>query len=651
MTAKKTKKKVAKKKAIKKKVVKKKPDYIGFGKKITKYIDCSLVERLDAVSRHVEKYNISESKGEKILDDLVRAKEKYEKEENKKAEELKKEDEKKFEENNAKVEEEEVKEITDKEFARQESNRQEVEEYKKGINWTDNSYYKNSWARLKLKNIAQLKHSNHLFQLFSSEGEITGKPQIQDNDKKTTIKLIVKAKKVKDGFESISYKFLDDPYNRRDDGYEEDVLEESFWAYDIVDDGIKYIVFTKEKLENHEVHTFKGTSVKIHHNKEFDKNLACRGSAFFFFCHSAESTIKPIPKDNLMDYVNNFIEEKKIIVDNFKKFAFEYIFIHENGLIYNQPEDYMMLRHAQLLSGKFEGYPLSMFVWSGFGGGKTQELECVDRIFEETILEAANSTPKSLVPSFSGTRPDPGFLLNCNRIACVDELMKMIDNAINNTRGSNDVKNQLSNLNFLFEHRARRAKSGNGGLYCMPTFKGLFMMNPSLKSDYIHEELHTLDPSTMSRILPYVKAQKHHDFIAQNRLRECAKTYPLQALSDSDLYAGDLQVFAQDFRQFYVTIYDSCQKFLSKVDEDKVRILHETLVKKARNPMKTVWKRRGLHHTTLVLDGIVKYRCIFQDFDGKFEAKESDYELCEKLLSEMIDNWKFNMSITEESIQ
>jgi len=155
---------------------------------------------------------------------------------------------------------------------KEEANIQEIEEYKKGVNWVDDEYLGNSWKRLKAKTLYQIKQSDFLFQLFSSTGKIIGKPQIRDNDVKTNITLLIKAiKRDKEGEDVISYKFIDDPYNRRDDGYEDSVLEESYWIYDVVENGIKHIVLCGNKLENHEVHKFYGTSVKINHSKDLIK--------------------------------------------------------------------------------------------------------------------------------------------------------------------------------------------------------------------------------------------------------------------------------------------------------------------------------------------------------------------------------------------
>jgi len=541
------------------------------------------------------------------------------------------------------------KEVSPLEILKEQSSEQDLEKYTKDVNWIDDDYFNNSWKRLKIKNLGLINKGGKLFQIFSKENNITGKPQIRDNDVKTTITLIVKAvKKEKDSEDKISYKFIDDSYNRRDDGYEEEVLEEDYWVYDVVDKGIKYIVLCSKKLENHEVHTFSGMKVKINHSKEFDKNLMCRGSANLFFCHDAESTIKPLPPVEIIPYVKDFIKRNNMDEEKFKKMMFEYIFFHPNGIIYNQPEDYMLLRHAQLLSGREEGYPLHFFLWGGFGVGKTQEIECVDYIFDESILEAANSTPKSLVPSFSERIPNPGFIISCNRVALIDEMMKMVDNAMNNTRNSNDVKNQLSNLNFILEHRSRRANSGNGNLFCKPTSKMIVTTNPSMKSKYIHQELEIMDPSTFSRCLCYVKGESHVKFIEENKLRKCANTYPLYCMKkgvEKENITSKVKVIAQDLRSFYVTVYDSCQHFLSKVSEERVAKLFQTLVAFAKNPMKTMWKRRGLHHTKLVLDGIVKYRCIFKDFDPGFEATDKDYDDAERILIGMVKNWDYDMSL------
>ena len=104
-------------------------------------------------------------------------------------------------------------------------------------------------------------------------------------------------------------------------------------------------------------------------------------------------------------------------------------------------------------------------------------------------------------------------------------------------------------------------------------------------------------------------------------------------------------MFAQLLRSFYVTIYDSCQHFLTKSDEGRLQNIFRSSVALAKNEMKTVWKRRGNHHIKLILDGIVKYRCIYKDFDDSFEAIDEDYDSLERIVFGMIKNWDFDMTI------
>ena len=54
---------------------------------------------------------------------------------------------------------------------------------------------------------------------------------------------------------------------------------------------------------------------------------------------------------------------------------------------------------------------------------------------------------------------------------------------------------------------------------------------------------------------------------------------------------------------------------------------------------KGVWKTRSLHHSILLLDGIVKFRCIFEG-DKSFKARAEDYEMLENVIDYLMDSWK-----------
>jgi hypothetical protein len=109
----------------------------------------------------------------------------------------------------------------------------------------------------------------------------------------------------------------------------------------------------------------------------------------------------------------------------------------------------------------------------------------------------------------------------------------------------------------------------------------------------------------------------------------CDGVYPYR---DNDCIIG---ILTDDF----LTIYDSCQQFIIDFDMVKIKEKFHNSINLSQEPMKQIWKSRGLHHSILLLDGIVKFRCLFQDYDSTFTPKPEDYELLEKILFHMIRTW------------
>ncbi len=62
----------------------------------------------------------------------------------------------------------------------------------------------------------------------------------------------------------------------------------------------------------------------------------------------------------------------------------------------------------------------------------------------------------------------------------------------------------------------------------------------------------------------------------------------------------------------------------------------------------TVWQPRGLRHTFLLIDGLVKERCLFKDYDVSFEPKQEDYDMAERILVRMVKGWDTDMSPKED---
>jgi hypothetical protein len=520
--------------------------------------------------------------------------------------------------------------------------RVDSEQYKE-FNWSSGL---NSWEMAKGKAVNISRKGDLVFFAHDND-EIKGKPQILDNETKKNIILLLKCckKDKKTGEENINYKFLDDSYDKRYDGYEIESIDKSFWAYRVVDNGEEYVLLIDKIIPTSEVHKFKGMKVKIKNQNELLKDLKCKGTKQMFFCKSIEPSIKIIPKEELIDFMGDFVMNYKLDLDTVKDFFFDFPFMHPDGMIYRQPEDYMMVRHAQLLSGKVDGYPLSMFCLGVPGSSKTIELECLDSIFDESIAEAGNSTPKSLVPSFKESPATPGFIMSKNRIALIDEIMKMIEKQMEGNYSISTIKNKLSELNMIFEHKRRSIGSGNNNSFTgQATAKTIIVGNPASNMNYLADHLKILDESTLSRLFIWIKDVEHKDFVRNNQPKSIRNTYTtyLTCFFSGDELKNEVcieKVFRGFLYDYYLSIYDSCQQFIIDYEEERLRTLYLQVSALCPDELKNVWEARGMHHVKLILDGLTKFRCIFKDLDKDFRAKDEDYDYCEKILIKMIKGW------------
>ena len=518
------------------------------------------------------------------------------------------------------------------------------------INWIlDNG--PRDWNHAKALTTNYIKKEGDLLLFAHARDKIKGKPQMLMEVKQTIPLVIMAEKKDKEsGDLKTVYRFIDDRYDKRFDGVEVESLEQSFYVYRVVYNELEYMVFSEEKLDP-ELYVFSGMSVKMPVGAELTKTLKIRSIAKIFFVYKAVNAIKVMPKEELIEFTKDLRERCGFDAISFR----DLLFSHPDGKVYLHTDKYNLIRIAQLLSGKYEGYPLSMGNMGALALGKTKELEALDDKFQEPkgICEAGNSTPKVLVPSFKEKPANPGYILSCNRIALVDELMKMVDNANSGTRQGEIVRNCLGQLNMLLEHKKRTVGSGNDNtLVAKATAKCIFAMNPLSGKSYLRDHLSLLDATTMSRILWLVQDQEEQDFIRQNKPFQFLKSSQQNVVTHTEpmQHSGlDIDKIGSMYSlcvttDIIVAVYDSCQHFLSFFDEEKVRKLFDLSCQFVQEPMKSVWKGRGLHHTILLLDGLVKYRCLFTDYDSSFEAKEVDYYQLEALLIHIVKSWDTDMS-------
>ena len=98
-------------------------------------------------------------------------------------------------------------------------------------------------------------------------------------------------------------------------------------------------------------------------------------------------------------------------------------------------------------------------------------------------------------------------------------------------------------------------------------------------------------------------------------------------------------------REEYLTLFDSINSFICDIDEDEIERLNQIVTDKAEGKMQDIWKPRGPHHVELLLDGFIKHRCLFQDYDPSFKSKPGDYLLVERFLIEMVERWDTDLSM------
>ena len=507
------------------------------------------------------------------------------------------------------------------------------------INWLEEDYF-SSWNKIKPFMINRLKEEDSLFFLAHSKDKIIGKPQMI-SEVKSSIPLVMKVEKTEDGEKVTQFKFIDDRYDKRYDGYEKDSMEMSFYIYRVICKDIEYMVFSCEKLEP-ELYTFTGMKIKMPVGTELTKTLKIRSIANIFFAKEAHSSIKIVSKEELIEFTKTLGKDLGIDKQGFS----DLLFLHPDGKVYNHSPVYTKIRVAQILSGKWEGYPLHILNMGPLAKGKTKELEALDFKFQEDkgICEAGNSTPKALVPSYKEKPASPGYILNCVRVALIDELMKMVSNAMGGTRQEDLVKNALGQLNMILEHKKRLIGSGNdNSLIAKATAKCLFQSNPLPGKRLLEDHLEIIDSSTLSRMLCVVQDKTEQDFIDSN----IPKFVTICGNTNTNIYTlleGGLYTWKGVTTNIPLLIYDNCQNWVSTFNMDRVRELFKVTVTLAPDKMRQVWKGRGLHHTILLLDGLVKWRCLFRDYDSTFTAIDEDYLELEGLLTNIILSWKTDVS-------
>ena len=566
-----------------------------------------------------------------------------------------------------------------KEVLMEEMKEQEVENYKEGeINWLEGDFY-DEWGKVKghMKNI--FNEGNYPDEiewkfLAHSKDIIKGKPQLTEQiQKKIPLirqAVVKKKEKVKGGeYEEVEeqhFFFFDDRFDKRYNGYLKDTFSLFFYIYQVITENEKkYFVLSQEKLP-HEVCELSGMLVEMDDYTELSKNLKVPSISGFFILKEAKPDVKTISKEELVNFT------KEIGID--EGMWFNILAIHPSGTKNNFPEEMEHLKSSFVLSGKVDGWPMHLSIMGPPGTKKTMgHIESLSSKFEmePRIAEGSGWTIKGLGPSFRGTIADIGYFAKAHRMGWIDELGKLVEKEI--YKHDTVASNLLGDFNFLLEHKNRLVGSGNTGeVRIQANAKFLIVTNPMSNKRTLAEHLGVLDPTYMSRSLWWVQDKdEQYLTLSKNAVERFPPRHP-QAISKGNetnlpphtsnssdkvymyidifddilcltMCRGEcvIKVTTKDF----LTIFDSCQVFCSEIDDTEIDNLVNITTELAKEPMKSsVWKPRAYHHIKLLIDGLCKQRCLFKDYDSKFEANREDYDMAERILIRMVLAWETDLS-------
>ena len=437
------------------------------------------------------------------------------------------------------------------------------------------------------------------------------------------------------------YLMIGEKLDGRSAGICTETYSEDMNIYQLVsEDNKKYIVFCKEDLPNCSCE-LEGMIMEMEDNADITKNLKLPSITRGFLMKSFDPSVKILTREQIID----FTKTRGINLERWDNF----LGYHELGSINRFSEEFTRLRSSWILSGKKDGSPMHIIVYGIPGSKKSGLLEGISYKFSDNniILEGGNSTIKMLKPAFKEKPATLGHYANAERVALVDEVGKMAENELNKHQSS--IQNIFGDCNFLFDHKKRIVGSGNNNDCSVEaTFKGLEATNPISNMPTIAHHVGTIDGTNMSRKINWVQDEEETEFLFSEEA--ILRLPPTHNTIYKQFLEGDIKNIKNNIdivdcvggifssRDEFLTLFDTSNSFECELDNDKIQSIYNSILQLAREPMKTtVWQPRGLRHTFLLIDGLVKERCLFKDYD-----------MAERILVRMVKGWDTDMSPKED---
>jgi len=380
-------------------------------------------------------------------------------------------------------------------------------------------------------------------------------------------------------------------------------LSVDFFTYSAIADGKDCLLFSDKELELAEYY-IEGSLLKIK-----DQMLAGKYS-------KVGSKKQVIMRNSDFPLIRKIRTVDELFNDfNFSREQFlDFLFSHKReNKIYIEPEWLTDLLLAFLFSGS-QPYPLHLIVCGQQGCGKTSMLEAIfDKFDNKSIHSGTVSTMKSLIPSFGASKPELGLLLGSRRLCYVDEFFRLAKNE--------EDENRFTVMNEILEYRARSFSSGKGSIPSTKMKSKLFGITNPIEGKTFRETVESLPETALSRV---VIINLNEDFT--------------RWVNDFVNYKPYTDLVIDKYK--WQSVYDFLNEFVCRYEKSRVDKIILKLKQQVPDFMKKVFNTRFVnHHSYLLLDGIVKSRCLFSR-TVEFCAIEEDYLRFEMLINKLIMNWK-----------
>jgi len=393
----------------------------------------------------------------------------------------------------------------------------------------------------------------------------------------------------------------------------------SFYKYKFIADDKEYILLSDEKLEPQRC-TVKGTSVNLADYTTLGENRKLPVDQEIIFMHSSKPAIQPL--------------DRKEVDERRERVTHDYLAESIFGK-FRHPEWYEKMMLAIWMVKDDNGYPSHYMEMAEAGTGTSSRLEGLAKAADEgkPPFTGTSSTIKGLVPSFSESPPDEGYLMRCERMACVDEKFNLLANTVSN--GNTRMEDAFRPMLDLLEHSNREFSSGNGSITGKTEATMIAGGNPAygIKSIYEALENNKIDEAYLSRFILYDQLQSHIDYIDERKGQ----------------FGGNDDQYMPETDDEFLSLMDTMRMWhVEGIDHEKVDDIHKDLLEVVPSVFRRTFKARYKHHINNMVAGMAKYHFLVDERES-LAPQEEDYEDAREIMEIVVSSWSDEVDRTKLS--